>query len=136
MPWADNAAGIMLCKKQVKKLRKDNKRMSMTNIKYIMDMTKSFLAGEIDSINYYLDFPFEVEKRYQKMIREDREYADLIFECLVEEGIGKFDDLSDAQFTKLIKKQYTYIQDVASEGFLYEREIRLYHWVLRRNPKY
>ena len=88
----------------------------MTNINYIMDMTKSFLAGEIDGMNYYLNFPFEVEKRYQKMVREDGEYANLIFECLVEEGINKFDNLSDAQFKRLIKKQYKYIQDVASEG--------------------
>ena len=81
-------------------------------------MTKSFLAGEIDCMSYYLDFPYEVEKRYRKMVREDREYADLIYECLVEEGTDKFDDLSDAQFKRLIKKQYKYIQDVASEGFL------------------
>ena len=85
--------------------------MGMTDINYIMDMTKSFLAGEIDSMNYYLDFPFEVEKRYQKMIREDGEYADLIFECLVEEEIGKFIDLSHAQFKRLIKKQYKYMVD-------------------------
>ncbi|KJS47383.1 hypothetical protein [Desulfosporosinus sp. BICA1-9] len=69
-------------------------------------------------MSYYLDFPYEVEKRYRKMVREDREYADLIYECLVEEGTDKFDDLSDAQFKRLIKKQYKYIQDVASEGFL------------------
>lgn len=45
----------------------------MTNINYIMDMTKSFLDGEIDYISFYLDFPYEVEKRYRKMVREDRD---------------------------------------------------------------
>lgn len=40
----------------------------MTNINYIMDMTKSFLDGEINYISFYLDFPYEVEKRYRKMV--------------------------------------------------------------------
>ncbi|OLN24804.1 hypothetical protein [Desulfosporosinus metallidurans] len=90
----------------------------MTNINYIMDMSKSFLDGEIDIIDFYLDFPYEIEKRYRKMVREDREYAELIFDYLVEEGTNKYDDLSDAQFKRLIRKQYKYIKDVASEGFL------------------
>ncbi|EHQ91973.1 hypothetical protein DesyoDRAFT_5038 [Desulfosporosinus youngiae DSM 17734] len=34
----------------------------MTNINYIMDMTKSFLDAEIDCISYWLDFPYEIEK--------------------------------------------------------------------------
>jgi len=90
----------------------------MTNINYIMDMTKSFLDGEIDIIDFYLDFPYEIEKRYRKMVREDRDYAELIFDYLVEEGTNKYDDLSDAQFKRLIRKQYKYIKDVASEGFM------------------
>ena len=69
----------------------------MTNINYIMDMTKSFLDGEIDCISFYLDFPYEVEKRYRKMVREDRDYAELIFDFLVEEGTNKYDELSDTQ---------------------------------------
>ena len=90
----------------------------MTNINYIMDMTKSFLDGEIDSIGYWLDFPYEIEKRYRKMVREDREYAELIYDYLVEEGTDKYNDLTEAQFKKLIRKQYKYIKDVASEGFM------------------
>ena len=90
----------------------------MTNINYIMDMAKSFLDGEIEIIDFYLDFPYEIEKRYLKMAREDREYAELIFDCLVEEGTHTYDELSEAQFKRLIRKQYKYIKDVASEGFI------------------
>ena len=36
-------------------------------------MTKSFLGGEIDCISFHLDFSYEVEKRYRKMVREDVE---------------------------------------------------------------
>lgn len=81
----------------------------MTNINYIMDMAKSFLDGEIDDISFHLDFPYEIEKRYRKMVREDRDYAELIYDYLVEEGTNKYNDLTDAQFKKLIRKQYKYI---------------------------
>lgn len=89
----------------------------MTNINYMMDMTKSFLDGEIDHLSYWLDFPYEIEKRYRKMVRENREYAELIFDYLVEEGTNKYDDLTHAQFKKLIRKKYNYIKDIVNEGF-------------------
>ena len=86
--------------------------MGMTNINFVMDMTKSFLDGEIECVSYSLDFPYEVEMRYRKMAREDQEYADLIFDCLVEEGTNKFNELSDVQFKSLIRKQYKFIKEV------------------------
>ncbi len=84
----------------------------MTNIKFVMDMTKSYLDGVIDSIAYSLDFPYEVEKRYRRMVKENRDYAEMIFDTLIEEGIYKYDQLSEAEFMKLIRKQYNYIKDV------------------------
>ena len=45
--------------------------MSQPNIDYMMNMTKEFLSGKIDEIAYTLDFPYELEKRYNKMHRED-----------------------------------------------------------------
>ena len=92
--------------------------MRMTNINFVMNMTKSFLDGEIDCITYWLDFPYAIEQRYRKMVRENKEYAELIYDCLVEEGTNKFDDFSDEEFKKLIRKKYNYILDVASEGFI------------------
>lgn len=54
----------------------------MPNINYVMNMTKSFLDREIDPICYWLDFPYEIEKRYQKMVKQDKDYAELIYDCL------------------------------------------------------
>jgi len=51
-----------------------------------------------------------------KMHREDDEYCELIYECLYEEGIAIFNELSDSEFKKLIRKQYNYIK-IAKEGF-------------------
>ena len=101
--------------------------MSQPNIDYMMNMTKEFLAFasliaiigflKIDEIAYTLDFPYELEKRYNKMHREDDDYCELIYECLYEEGIAIFNDLSDSEFKKLIRKQYNYIKQIAKEGF-------------------
>ncbi|QAA31027.1 hypothetical protein [Clostridium manihotivorum] len=91
--------------------------MSQPNIDFMMTMTKNFLGGKIDEIAYTLDFPYELEKRYKKMHKEDDDYAELIYECLYEEGICFFNDLSDSEFKKLIRKQYNYIKQIAKEGF-------------------
>lgn len=91
--------------------------MSQPNIDYMMNMTKEYLGGEMDIIAYSLDFPYELEKRYKKMHREDDEYCDLIYECLYEEGVLLVNKLSDAEFKKLIRKQYNYIKKIAKEGF-------------------
>lgn len=91
--------------------------MSQPNINFMMNMTKKFLDGKIDDIAYTLDFPYEIEKRYNKMHREDDDYCELIYECLYEEGIAIYDDISDDEFKELIRKQYNYIKQIAKEGF-------------------
>lgn len=91
--------------------------MSQPNINFMMNMTKKFLDGKIDDISYTLDFPYEIEKRYNKMHREDDDYCELIYECLYEEGIAIYDDLSDDEFKELIRNQYNYIKQIAKEGF-------------------
>ena len=91
--------------------------MSLPNIDYMMNMTKEFLGGKIDGIAYSLDFPYELEKRYKKMHKEDDDYCELIYECLLEEGVALYNELSDTEFKKLIRKQYNYIKTIAKEGF-------------------
>jgi hypothetical protein len=87
------------------------------NIDFMMNMTKDYLSGKIDIIDYSLDFPYELEQRYEKMHREDDDYCELIYECLYEEGIARYNELSDEEFKKLIRKQYNYIKRIAKEGF-------------------
>lgn len=91
--------------------------MSQPNIDYMMNMTKDFLNGKIDDTAYTLDFPYELDKRYKKMYREDDDYCELIYESLYEEGVALYNELSDAEFKKLIRKQYNYIKKIAKEGF-------------------
>lgn len=91
--------------------------VSQPNIDFMMNMTKEYLSGKIEVIGYSLDFPYELEKRYKKMRREDDEYCELIYEFLYEEGVALFKELSDVEFKKLIRKQYNYIKKIAKEGF-------------------
>lgn len=56
--------------------------MKQPNIDFLMNMTKEYLDGKIDSITYSLDFPHELDLRYKKARSEDDDYCDLIYECL------------------------------------------------------
>lgn len=91
--------------------------MKQPNIDFMMNMRKDYLSGKIDIIDYSLDFPYELEQRYEKMHREDDDYCELIYECLYEEGVARYNELSDEEFKKLIRKQYNYIRKIAKEGF-------------------
>jgi len=91
--------------------------MKQPNIDFLMNMTREYLDGKIDSITYSLDFAHELDQRYKKAHHEDDDYCELIYECLYEEGIGRFNELSEGEFKKLIRKQYNYIKKIAREGF-------------------
>jgi hypothetical protein len=86
--------------------------MRHTNIVFLLQMTKDYLDGKIDVTSYRLDFPYELETRYKKMLRENRLMAELIYDCLVEDGVFLYDDLSDEDFEDQIRRQYEFVDDV------------------------
>ena len=86
--------------------------MKQPNITYALQMTKDYLDGKIDSLTYGLDFPYEVESRYRKMVKENRMMAELIYDCLVEDGAFLYHDLSEEQFEGKIREQYELVDDV------------------------
>lgn len=92
--------------------KKESRSVSQPNIDYIMNMTKEYLNGKIDVIDYSLDFPHELDQRYRKMHRENDDYCDLIYESLYEEGVYRFNEVSDTEFKKLIRKKYNYIKKI------------------------
>ena len=85
--------------------------MRRTNINAVLRMTKAYLDGKMARIDYQLNFPWEVEQRYQKMCREDTEYADMLYYYLVERGTDCAAGLSDNDFHDLIQKQYQEVLD-------------------------
>lgn len=102
---------------QEEKMKKENSKVKLPNIDFMMNMTKDFLDGKIDGVTYSLDFSYELEKRYKKMSKEDNDYCYLIYEDLYEDGVARFNELSDQEFKKLIRKHYNYIKKIAKEGF-------------------
>jgi hypothetical protein len=51
------------------------------------------------------------------MVREDRDYAEYFYDLLSEDGVDAGDGLSDAEFKRLIRRQYNKAKSVADEGF-------------------
>lgn len=86
--------------------------MKQSNIVFLLQMTKDFLDGKIDPVIFNLDFPDEVETRYKKMLRENRMIAELIYDCLVEDGAYLYHDLSREAFKARMKEQYEFVDGV------------------------
>lgn len=80
-------------------------------------MTKSYLSGKIDSMTYYLDFPYEVETRYKKLLKEDKGLTELIYDCLVEDGVNLYKDLTEKEFKeKKFFKEIGWVDELGSVG--------------------
>ncbi len=92
--------------------------MKRTNINAVLKMVRSYLDSQISRTELCLDFPYELEKRYDKMRSEDSEYAELIHDRLLEDGVYRADRLSDEKFRELIRRQYKDVLDIANGGFM------------------
>lgn len=86
--------------------------MQTPNIDFLMGMTKSYLDGKLDSVIYSLDFPYELETRYKAILKEDRGLAEIIYDCLVEDGVNLYEDLTEEQFKDKIAKEYGCVNDM------------------------
>jgi hypothetical protein len=93
--------------------------IAMKNINYLMDMVKEFIDGKVDGVAFMLDLSNELELRYQDMLKEHRDYAELIYDELIERGVNvQYDEnLSDSAFRKIIIARYKYIKSVEKDGF-------------------
>lgn len=80
--------------------------MRRTNINALLKMVRQYLGGEISFIDFVQDFPYEMEKRYQKAVKEDAEYADMMYYYLIECGTDKAEGMSDDAFKQLMQEQY------------------------------
>lgn len=91
--------------------------MKRTNINAVLKMVRQYLSGELSQLEMELDFPYEVGQRYRKMVAEDREFAELIYDRLVEEGVDGGRNLSEEKFRQRIKELYEDVIDIAKGGF-------------------
>ena len=80
--------------------------MRRTNINALLKMVRQYLNGKMGLIDFVLDFPYEMQKRYQKAVKEDAEYADMMYYYLIECGMDKAEGMSDDAFRRLMQEQY------------------------------
>ena len=85
--------------------------MRRTNINAVLKMVWRFLDGEMSMTEFVLDFPYEMEKRYEKMMNEDEDYADMMYFYLIECGTDNADGMSADAFRQLMQKQYDEVMD-------------------------
>lgn len=83
------------------------------NIDYMMELVNEFLSGKTPRHIFELDFQTEILDRYKKMARENRGYAEYFYDMLSECGVDAGDNLSDAEFKRLIRRQYKKVKDIA-----------------------
>jgi uncharacterized protein YllA (UPF0747 family) len=100
-----------------KKNIRGRKASMAANINYMMAMVKEYLSGKIPRYIFELDFQTEILARYKKMVKEHREFAELFYDLLSEDGVDMGDELSDAEFERLIRQQYNEVKSIAEEGF-------------------
>lgn len=86
------------------------------NINYMMAMVKAYLSGKTPRYIFELDFQTQILARYKKMVKEHREFAELFYDLLSEDGVDRGDELSDAEFKRLIRRQYNEIKSIAADG--------------------
>ena len=87
------------------------------NIDFMMEMVKAYLSGKTPRCIFELDFQAEILARYKKMVREHREYAELFYDLLSEDGVDAGYGLSDTEFKRLIRRQYKEVKSIAADGF-------------------
>jgi len=92
--------------------------MKLTNINYMRDYVIDFIEGRIGRIEFDLDFPDHIKKRYRKMERECPELADCFHCYLVEQGYDEGQDLPDDEYIELIKERYDQFLSVFNDGIL------------------
>ena len=85
------------------------------NIDEMLRMAKEYIDGTGNPLDFELDYGYELEKRWRAMEREDREIAELIYECLVREGSDYAVDESTEKLRKRIGKQYRYVIGIRNE---------------------
>jgi len=92
--------------------------LKLTNTNFMIGYVKDFVEGRIDRLEFDLDFPDHLKKRYHKMVREYPDLADCFTCYLVEQGLDEGQDLPDDEYTELIQERFKQFMSVFDDGIL------------------
>ena len=93
-------------------------RKKSPNIDFMMEYVEDYIEGRMERWAFDLDFDHHIITRYEKMERENSEYAEAFGFYISTCGVDCGDNLSDADHKKLIRKQYKELLSVAADGFI------------------
>ena len=83
------------------------------NIDYMLSLARDYIEGNGNPLTFELDYGYELEKRYDAMVKEDSRVAELIFDHLVREGSDYATSESGDALRARIKRQYEYVMSVS-----------------------
>jgi len=87
-----------------------------SGLEYMIAFVREYLDGDMDRMNFDLDFNHCLIQNYPKMERENRDIAEYFNFYLAEEGIDQAFSLSDSEHKKLIGKQFTEFKSAMQDG--------------------
>ena len=85
------------------------------NINFMKGYVNKFLTGSLERWEFDLDFDHYIIERYDKMTREDRDFADAFAFYVSECGVDVGGNLSDDEYKELIRSQFHELLTVANE---------------------
>ena len=88
------------------------------NINFMKAFIEDFIEGRIERLDFDLDFSYHVINRYDKMYRENRDFAEAFAFYVSEQGFDQGEPLPDDEYLQLIHDQYHELLAVEQEGFL------------------
>jgi hypothetical protein len=81
-----------------------------------MDFVKEYLDGEMDRIDFELDFNYYLIENYPAMEREDSGFADCFLYYISEEGFDRGGGLGDGEHKQLIRRQWDELHSAIRDG--------------------
>ena len=90
----------------------------MDSFEFIIDFVQRYVDGEMNRLNFDLDFHSYMMRNYSKMERKYGQLADCFSFYLLEEGYDQSELLTDAEHKKLIRKQFKEFKSAMQDGIL------------------
>jgi hypothetical protein len=88
----------------------------LSGIKFMRGFVEEYLRGDMDRMDFDLDFCYYLNQHAAKMEREYPELIECFFYYIVEQGMNQADHLGDAEHKKLIRKQWDEVKSAMQDG--------------------
>ena len=83
----------------------------------MMSFVQEYLNGELDRLDWDLDFNHYLIKHYPKMERENQDLAECFNFYLAERGFDVAEDLPDDEHREFIRGQFAKLKETIRDGF-------------------